>query len=84
MIKDLAKLSKSQLRKLLPLVHDFAAWEAFILLLDHEEAKIALCLLGKPIPEELIRLSGKFEQIQQLRGLREYVTKELTRQDGSN
>ena len=83
MIEDLSILSKAQIRKLLPLVNDLQAWEAFLLLLDHYEAKVAMCLLGKPIPEELIRLSGKFELIQQLRGIRHYVINEL-KKDGSN
>lgn len=71
MSSELALLRAKDLYKLAPLVKNAEAWEAFMFLLEHEEAKLMLALLGKPVVDELIRISGKFEFIKHLKNARQ-------------
>lgn len=71
MSTDLAFLRHKDLNRVAPLIKNLEAWNAFMVLLDHEEAKLMLELLRKPIAEDLYRLSGRMELINNLRKAKE-------------
>ncbi len=57
--------------KIAPLIKDYAAWEAFIALLDHEQAKCIKKLQTVQDPNELIRINAEYRLIEQLRKARD-------------
>ena len=71
MSTDLAFLRQSDLNKIAPLIKNMEAWNAFLLLLQHEEAKLLLAMVRKPNTEELWRIAGKCELLQQLKRTQE-------------
>lgn len=75
---ELAKLTRQDLNRIAPLIRNLEAWDAFLYLLKHEEAKVLLGLLtAKRYPnavEEMHRLSGKIELIQDLKQAKDRLT----------
>lgn len=76
MSTELAFLRQKDLNKIAPLIKNLDAWNALMVLLDHEEAKLMLNLLRKPIVEDLYRISGRMELINSLRTAREKLLAE--------
>ena len=59
------------LNKLAPLIKDFHAWSAFLVLLEFYENKCMAELEGRVDAEELYRINGKYMLIQQMKKARD-------------
>ena len=57
--------------KLAALIKDFNAWEAFVALIDHHQAKILKKLEAINSSDELIRINAEYRLLEELRKARE-------------
>lgn len=64
-------MQPKELNKIASLVKDSQAWNAFIYLLDDEEKKVVVRLMGKPSEYDLISIAAQYNLIQNLRRARE-------------
>lgn len=64
-------MTVKDLNKVAGLIKDIRAWEAFLHVLDMEEAKLVGKLISDLTAEELIRLNAEYKLIQRLRKTRD-------------
>lgn len=64
-------MDPKDLNKIAPLIKDANAWNAFLIILDHQEAKALKKLEAICIAEELIRINAEVRLINQLRKARD-------------
>lgn len=64
-------MDPKDLSKIAPLIKDANAWNAFLAVLDHQEAKSLKRLEAICVAEELIRINAEVRLIHQLRKVRD-------------
>ena len=64
-------MTVKDLNKVAGLIKDIRAWEAFLHVLDMEEAKLVGKLISDLSTEELLRLNAEYKLIQRLRKTRD-------------
>lgn len=59
------------LQEISPLIKNTEAWKALLLILEHQKINTVKKLIGKPGPEELLRISGEYEALAKLERFQE-------------